>query len=67
MGKIVVETNYSRFTPVGQSEMCKSCPSACKTSCARILMKSHEINEKKDFENFRDNFDSEKQDNDLDI
>lgn len=49
MGKIVVESNYRRFKPVGQSELCATCPSSCKTSCARMLEYSHEINKKEDF------------------
>lgn len=54
MGKVVVETNYTRFKPVGQNDMCATCPSSCKTSCARVLMQSHEIDEEKDFKDFKD-------------
>lgn len=61
MGKIVIESNYSRFTPVGQDDMCSSCPSSCKTSCARILMKPHEPDIEKDFKDFKVRFDKEDQ------
>lgn len=37
MGKIVVETDYHRFKPVGQDEKCVNCPSYCKTSCVRTI------------------------------
>lgn len=53
MGKIVVESNYRRFEPVGQEEMCANCPSSCKTSCARVLMQKHDTNMEKDFEDFK--------------
>ncbi len=43
MGKIVVETNYRRFKPVRQDDICASCPSACKTSCARKLAVKTEL------------------------
>ncbi|HAQ39604.1 MAG TPA: hypothetical protein DCM73_01400 [Clostridiales bacterium] len=62
MGKIVVETNYRRFQPVGQSDMCASCPSSCKTSCARLMMQSHEIDEEEDFKDFKVEFDFQKSD-----
>jgi len=56
MGKIVVETNYRRFEPVGQEDMCANCPSSCKTSCARVLMQNHDIDKEKDFEGFQVTF-----------
>lgn len=37
MGKHIVEKNYHRLDPVGQSEMCATCSTACKTSCSRKL------------------------------
>lgn len=37
LGKHIVDKNYRRFDPVGQSEMCKSCSTGCKTSCSRKL------------------------------
>lgn len=60
MGKIVVETDYRRFKPVGQNDMCASCPSSCKTSCARVMMQSHEIDEEEDFKDFKVEFDFQK-------
>ncbi len=56
MGKVIVETNYSRFKPVGQNDMCATCPSSCKTSCARVLAQSHEIHEEEDFKDFKVEF-----------
>lgn len=56
MGKIVVESNYRRFDPVGQDNMCESCPVGCKTSCARLVMSKHETNLEKDFEGFKVTF-----------
>lgn len=47
MGKIVVETNYKRFAPVGQGDLCENCPSGCKTSCVRVLAAEHNIETKK--------------------
>ncbi len=47
MSKIIVESDYRRFKPVGQDDACADCPSGCKTSCARKLMENHEINSKK--------------------
>lgn len=60
MSKIVVETNYSRFKPVGQNDMCATCPSSCKTSCARVLMQKHDINEEEDFKDFNEEEDFKK-------
>lgn len=37
MGKHIIDKNYRRFDPVGQSEMCKTCSTGCKTSCTRRL------------------------------
>lgn len=37
MGKHIVEKNYHRLDPVGQSDMCATCSTACKTSCSRKL------------------------------
>lgn len=37
MGKHIIDKNYRRFDPVGQSEMCKDCSTGCKTSCSRKL------------------------------
>ncbi len=37
MGKHIIDKNYRRFDPVGQSEMCKTCSTGCKTSCSRKL------------------------------
>ena len=37
MGKHIVDKNYRRFDPVGQSEMCKNCSTGCKTSCSRYM------------------------------
>lgn len=54
MGKVIIESNYRRFDPVGQSEMCENCPSSCKTSCARMMMAKHDINEEQDFKDFKD-------------
>ena len=51
MGKIVVETNYKRFAPVGQGNACENCPSGCKTSCVRLLAVEH--NTEKDKSNER--------------
>ncbi|MBP1927423.1 hypothetical protein J2Z76_003325 [Sedimentibacter acidaminivorans] len=54
MGKVIIESNYRRFDPVGQSEMCENCPSSCKTSCARMMMANHDIDEEQDFKDFED-------------
>lgn len=54
MGILIVESNYRRFDPVGQNDMCVTCPSSCKTSCARMLMAKHDIDEEHDFEDFND-------------
>lgn len=35
MGKHILEKNYHRLDPVGQSDQCKDCQTTCKTSCAR--------------------------------
>ena len=37
MGKRILEKNYHRLDPVGQSEMCANCSTTCKTSCSRKL------------------------------
>ena len=37
MGKHIVEKNYHRLDPVGQSDVCANCSTACKTSCSRKL------------------------------
>lgn len=39
LGKHVIEKNYHRLDPVGQSDMCATCSTACKTSCSRKLAK----------------------------
>lgn len=61
MGKIVVESNYRRFDPVGQDSMCASCSSGCKTSCVRSAVSKHETNIEKDFEGFKTAFSKEKE------
>ena len=40
MGKHIVEKNYHRLDPVGQSDMCATCSTGCKTSCSRQLAKN---------------------------
>ncbi len=60
MKNIVVESGYKRFEAVGQSEMCKDCPSYCKTSCARQAETDNHINTQEDFKNFRPAFSEEK-------
>lgn len=67
MGKVIVETNYSRFKPVGQNDMCATCPSSCKTSCARVLAQSHEIDEEEDFKDFKVEFNFNKADEKFNI
>lgn len=37
MGKHIVEKNYHRLDPVGQSDVCATCSTACKTSCSRKI------------------------------
>lgn len=37
LGKHIIDTNYRRFDPVGQSDMCRDCSTGCKTSCSRKL------------------------------
>lgn len=43
MSKIVVESKYRRFKPVGQDDKCADCPSGCKTSCVRKQMDGHDL------------------------
>jgi len=51
LGTIVVQTSYRRFDPVGQTDECESCSSACKTTCAHLL--PAESDRGWSFENFR--------------
>lgn len=37
LGKHVIDKNYHRLDPVGQSDTCANCSTACKTSCNRKL------------------------------
>ncbi|MEG0919314.1 MAG: hypothetical protein RR967_03105 [Anaerovoracaceae bacterium] len=37
MGKHIIEKNYHRLDPVGQSDVCATCSTACKTSCSRKI------------------------------
>ena len=37
MGKHIIDKNYRRFDPVGQSELCETCSIGCKTSCMRRM------------------------------
>lgn len=39
MGKHIIEKNYHRLDPVGQSEACANCSTTCKTSCIRYAGK----------------------------
>ncbi len=60
MGKVIVETNYRRFEPVGQNEMCEDCPSSCKTSCARLLTEKKKLDIEEDFKDFKVTFEKTK-------
>ncbi|WAW14576.1 hypothetical protein [Peptostreptococcus equinus] len=37
MGKHIIEKDYHRLDPVGQSDMCADCSAGCKISCSRKM------------------------------